>query len=73
VGAHLVWSATEVVRGAHRGVASVGSLKADHAVDVLLDVLDQPLDDIYLSRTSINQSLDGVVNLLLILARRSEL
>ena len=60
--------AHQVVGRAHGGVTGIRSRESDHSVDVFLNVLNESLDDVNLLRTCFNQLLDGVIDLLLILA-----
>ena len=65
--------AHQVVGRAHGGVTGIRSRESDHSVDVFLNVLNESLDNVDLLRTCFNQLLDGVIDLLLILAGVAQL
>ena len=58
----------EIIGGSYGSVARIGGVDADHSVYILLNVLHQSLYDVHLPRTIENESLDRMVNLLLVLA-----
>ena len=57
------WSVTCIVSRCH----------PHHSVDVFLDVLNESFDDVHLLRTVLNELLNGMINLLFILAIAAQL
>lgn len=73
---HVIGSARrthQVIRRPHRSVACVSSRNPNHPVNILLNIFHKPLDHIHLARATEYEPLNGVIDLLLVLANAAHL